>query len=133
MKRKLAHKLRLAALCALLVPFLLTSLIASGVMPARSQSGAVLLVICTAEGMAELLVDPETMQPADKSAPHAPEKSGQPCAWAVSQATFTLPELPALMPPQQSVIAMPASIAPVILTAARATGLPPSTGPPFRV
>ena len=133
MNGKLAHKLRLAALCVAVVPFLLASLIASGVMPARTSSGAVLLVICTAEGMAELMVDPATMQPAQKSAPDAPGKPGKPCAWAANQATFTVPDLPALMPPQQSVIAMSASIAPVILTAARATGLPPSTGPPFRL
>ena len=92
-----------------------------------------LLVICTAEGMAELMVDPATMQPADKSAPDAPEKPAQPCAWAANQAAFTVPDLPLFLPPPQSVAAGPAPLAPMVLTAARATGLPPSTGPPFRV
>ena len=127
---------RRIALCALLLPFLLSALIASGVMPARSAGGAITLVICTAEGMAELAVDPTTMQPLDGSAhggtdQDGPQKQTGSCAWAVSHADFAAPTPPVLALPSWQMIAALVAPVPTVLATARATGLPPSTGPPL--
>ena len=136
MNGKMAPLFRRIALCALLLPFLLSALIANGIMPARSAGGAITLVICTAEGMAELVVDPATMQPVDGSSQDAPDQDGpqkQPasCAWAANLADFAAPAPAALALPSWQMIAALVPPAPTVLATARATGLPPSTGPPL--
>ena len=136
MNGKMAPLFRRIALCALLLPFLLSALIASGVMPARSAGGAITLVICTAEGMAELAVDPATMQPLDVSAhggtdQDGPQKQTGNCAWAANHADFAAPIPAALALPSWQMIALPVAPVPTVLATARATGLPPSTGPPL--
>lgn len=135
MNGKMAPLFRRIALCALLLPFLPSALIANGIMPARSAGGAITLVICTAEGMAELVVDPATMQPLDGSDQVDPDQDGpqkqtSSCAWAANHADFAAPTPPVLALPSQHMVAALVPPAPTALIAARATGLPPSTGPP---
>lgn len=132
MKGKPARLLRLAALCAVLLPFLLSSMIASGVMPARAANGAITLVICTANGAMEMLVDPATMQPTapGHDMPAQKDKHDSSCAWAANHADFAAPGLAALIQPLRHAVTLPAPTRPAILAAAHATGLPPSTGPP---
>ncbi|MGL5008681.1 MAG: hypothetical protein ACRC6I_02265 [Paracoccaceae bacterium] len=48
-----------AAKCALILPFLLLSLIPVGLMPARAADGAMVLVLCTGDGAVEVTVTPE--------------------------------------------------------------------------
>ena len=119
----------------MLLPFLLSSLIATGVMPARADDGAITLVICTPAGPAEMRVDPATMQPvAPAPFPAKPAPKDKPtsaCAWAISHADFTPPQLPALVLPLRQAQAAPRPALPAILAAARATGLPPAPGPPL--
>ena len=131
MNRKPARLLRIAAFCAVLLPFLLSSLIATGVMPARAADGAITLVICNALGPSELRVDPDTLQPIapEKDAPK--DKTGSACAWAASHAEFAPPMLPALALPVRRGESLPAPALSTILATARATGLPPATGPPL--
>ncbi len=146
MKGKPASLSRIAACCAVLLPFLLSSLIAAGVMPARAPNGAITLVICTALGPAELLVDPATMAPVaagpDGIPKDTPEKDGPQkdgtnrkaaCAWAAAHGDVAAPPPP--MPdtaPARPLMPIAGPV-PAILAAARATGLPPATGPPLSV
>lgn len=132
MKVKPARLLRIAALCAVLLPFLLTSMIASGVMPARATNGAIMLVICTADGPLEMLVDPATMQPTapGHDMPSQKDKHDSSCAWAANHADFAAPGFAAPIQPLRHAMALPTPARPTILAAAHATGLPPSTGPP---
>ncbi len=55
-------------LLALLVPFVLTSLVGVGAMPARDVDGGLVVVICGGDGPLTLTLDPRTgepIQPAD--------------------------------------------------------------------
>lgn len=113
------------------------SLISQGVMPAREADGAVTLVLCTPEGIVEIAVDPQTMQPLDDDpdgpARHPDTGAGDHCPWAGLQAPIDLTadaRLPQMLRP-----ALPQGFAPVhtVLAAGRATGLPPATGPPLPI
>ncbi|NHF73342.1 DUF2946 family protein [Paracoccus xiamenensis] len=131
MKRKTAELLRITAFCAVLLPFLLSSLIASGFMPTRSADGAITLVICTGGGPAEILVDPVTMQPVDPAGKDPHDEHKPTCAWAASQAAFDAPLLPVLARPLRRSYALNAPFTATTLIGARGTGLPPATGPPL--
>ncbi|SED63669.1 hypothetical protein SAMN05519105_4326 [Rhodobacter sp. 24-YEA-8] len=125
--------LRNFALWVLFAPFLLTSLIAPGVMPVRDASGVLVLVICSAEGMTEIAVDPLTLEPLAAGDIPAPEHKSDHCAWANAHVPLVL------VPPLQSPLLTGQARAselpslPSILAIARETGLPPATGPPVSV
>ncbi len=130
-------RLRGFALWAALGPFLLLSLISPGVMPARGADGAVTLVLCTPEGIVEIAVDPQTLQPlddgADGPARHPDPGAGDHCPWAGLQPPIDLTahaQLPRMMRP---VLPQGFALADTVLVAGRATGLPPATGPPVSV
>ncbi|WP_055082300.1 hypothetical protein [Jannaschia donghaensis] len=68
-------RLRRAALCALLLPFLLASMLAAGTMPVRADTGLVTIVICIGDDLARIVV------PADEAPPgHAPVAHPD-CPW----------------------------------------------------
>lgn len=110
---------------AIVAPFFLLSAVTNGLMPQQTSSG-VTVVICTGEGPLELGIDPKTGDPAgDQST-----KSHKACDWAGFNLVAHLsaaPLAPVVTTPAPSTAAR---ILPSILAVGRATGLPPSTGPP---
>lgn len=70
---------------ALLLPFVLMALLAPGVMPQRAADGQMMLVLCTPEGPAEMVIDLATGQPVPFDAP----EDGR-CDWAMAQAATLL-------------------------------------------
>ena len=121
----LIFRLRRVAVWALLVPFLLHSLIATAVMPAASANGPV-LVLCIGDGLIEVIMDPLTGEPVHKK---STDLAGQ-CDWAAGNVVANLHtgfEAPTIIG-----FAKPTDLPPsrFILIASAATGLPPSTGPP---
>lgn len=128
MMLRYGRHLRLIALWAMLLPFVLSSFIATSVMPARAADGVVMFVICTGEGMVEKAFNSETMEPVSKSDQHGSKFSG--CDWAAAQHPVDL--LPITMPGLPDSLAMSSQnpFHQTILMQAAATGLPPSTGPP---
>ncbi len=122
--------LRSFALWVLFAPFLLTSLIAPGVMPVRDAGGVLMLVICSAEGMTEIAVDPLTLEPLAAEDLPAPAHKSDHCAWANAHTPLVL--VPLLQIPSLIGQARASELPPLpsILAIARQTGLPPATGPP---
>lgn len=119
--------LRAVALWAMFSPFFLLCLIAPGVMPARAESGVVMLVICDSYGATEIAVDARSFQPVEK----APGQGSEPCFWACLQGPVMLAAPVTLTPLAMRLLAVaPPPAAMVVLAMARATGLPPATGPP---
>lgn len=119
--------LRRLALWAMLSPFFLLSLLSQGVMPVPSDGGGLVMVICSGDGPVEVTIDPETGEPVRKSRRDA---SGV-CAWAIAKplvSLTTVADLPTLVSRMHP--AEPPAL-PTIRVFAQATGLPPSTGPPF--
>lgn len=110
---------------ALIVPFLLLSLVSASVMPLRQADGSMTLVLCGGDGPIEVTVD------AAQSPHHAPApEPHKPCPWACGHAVADMP-LPVPMPViVGSVTRMDPPPRGVRLAAAGRTGLPPSTGPP---
>lgn len=130
----LGRHVRLLALWTGLLPFLLASLVASGVMPQRAANGVVELVLCTGHGIEKVAFDPVTMEPGsdqDKGQKDTAEPGY--CLWAAGKPPLDL------APP--TIIAQPLTVvrrafspnAATALAVAWATGLPPSTGPPSAV
>lgn len=115
----------------MLLPFVSSSLIADGVMPGRGANGVMMMVICTGNGMVEMAFDAASMTPVDDADPESDERSaGMLCAWAAGQFEVALPPLTALALPKR-LARRPGPPGPsAILDYARATGLPPATGPP---
>lgn len=103
----------------------LLSATTNGLMPLRSSEGVV-MVICSGDGPLELRIDPRTGEPADDKTPG----QHKPCDWASFNFTAYLPDAPVSPGEVTPILAETALIASSILTAGRATGLPPSTGPP---
>lgn len=130
----LGRHTRMVAFWAMLLPFFLSSFIAQGVMPVRTANGVIMLVICTGNGMVEMAFDAVTMEPVDE-ADHGDEEGskGSYCAWAASQLTITLSPLMFLADPLLLVTGIGLSWIHAALEYARATGLPPATGPPYTV
>lgn len=125
MGRGFGHRLRRLALCVLLAPFVALALIPHGVMPIRGAEGLV-LVICTGDGPLEMVVDKAT----GETRPREPADPGNSCVWANASATVMLQAPVHLADVHLSwQPAIPAG-ASAILAVARATGLPPATGPP---
>lgn len=112
----------------MLLPFLGTSVIANGVMPAVAPNGVIMLAICSGGAMVEMPFDPVTMEPID-------DEDGDPskteyCAWAAAHPQAHIPTgsaLPLLASSFSTEAPWPGS---TVLRIAEATGLPPSTGPP---
>ncbi|CAN0580388.1 unnamed protein product [Ectocarpus sp. 12 AP-2014] len=128
----LARHVRLVMVWAMLMPFAVSSLIASGVMPARADNGAFMMVICTGDGMVEVAVDPVTLQPiSDESGGTDPQPTADHCAWAAAHAPADLADAMALRLPLAVIAPAQAAPDPTVLRVAAATGLPPSTGPPL--
>ncbi|RJE89318.1 hypothetical protein D3P04_01370 [Paracoccus onubensis] len=103
----------------------LLSATTNGLMPLRGSEGVV-MVICSGEGPLELHIDPQTGEPADDKTPDR----HKPCDWASFNFTADVPGAPVSPGNVAPILAETALIASSILTASRATGLPPSTGPP---
>ena len=123
---ELAAMARRGALWLAVLPFLLLSLLPSVVMPVQSDSGF-RLVICTGTGPLELATGPAG--PADQ----APDDDTSHCHWAAGKAgwALALPVGLALAVDRSSVAEVAAPS--FVLRVGRATGLPPSTGPPRAV
>ncbi|WP_255435555.1 hypothetical protein [Paracoccus sp. S1E-3] len=134
----LRRQMRMLALWAMMLPFLGVSLIANGVMPSRGADGYVTFVICTGTGMVEMAFDPVTMEPVETGGladmpSDDDETAAKACAWSGMQAAFDLPHSVLWMAPAQtSRRADPLRVETALLMA-RATGLPPSTGPPAAI
>lgn len=133
MQAGLTRQLRDFALWAV-GPFLLLSLISPGVMPARGADGALVLVLCTADGMVETAVDPVTLEPLtapDGGPGQHPQNARDHCPW-VSLHGLAMQAVAAPMPVRGGDITplMIWPLAETVLQAGRVTGLPPSTGPP---
>lgn len=110
----------------MLSPFLMLSLLSPAVMPAQAADGTFTLVLCTGDGPVEMQIDLATGQPVHKS----PADRSDRCAWACGQMAMVqnaAPALPLLVGRVSRADPPPASTR---LILARATGLPPSTGPP---
>lgn len=126
--------MRLVALWTGLLPFVLASLVAFGVMPQRAANGVVELVLCTGHGIETVAVDPVIMEPAsdeDKSRKDMADPGD--CIWAAGKSPLDLTPPPMIA--RLGAVARRASLpdAATTLAVARATGLPPSTGPPSAV
>lgn len=124
------HPLHALALWVAFAPFLLLSLIAPGVMPAHADGSGATLVLCTAAGPVELVIDPMTGAPVPKVP--AGGDDGRDCDWASGLGGLALAGRPAtlLLPAPPSVSHRLAPSASIVLSHARVTGLPPATGPP---
>lgn len=127
MGRTSTRLLRAFALWAMLSPFVLLSLIAPGVMPARAQGGVLMLVICDGAGMTEIAVDPRTLQPVETS----PDHDSGPCFWGLGHSPVDLVAPVEPLPVAMRRLALDFPPAATALIVARATGLPPATGPPL--
>ncbi|WP_172294477.1 hypothetical protein [Pseudoruegeria sp. HB172150] len=117
--------LRRAALWAIVTPFFLLSFLPGGAMPVQSADG-LLMVICTGDGPLEIRVDPVTGEPVERD-PH--DGSGT-CDWAMAKPAVSLASAPDFPAPTVVLVPSEPEVLPVIRAVARATGLPPSTGPP---
>jgi len=116
-----------------LTPFFLLSLFSNGVMPLRTAEGLV-LVICTGEGPLEMVIDPATGDPIDQAPDHqAPDDRQGHCDWASAKPPVGLAPSLGLLSAQTTFVPADLPVLPTVLYAGRATGLPPSTGPPIRV
>ena len=87
------------------------------------------LLALTASGQAEA-AEKFAASLADAPDQDGPQKQPASCAWAANHADFAAPTPPVLALPSQHMVAALVPPAPTALIAARATGLPPSTGPP---
>lgn len=125
--------MRVVEFWATLLPFVLSSLVAQGFMPARATNGVIMLVICTGNGMVEMAFDAVTMDPVGESDGDQGKSTSAYCALAASQLTIALPPPVSLAMPTRLVgdagFSWP-DTAPRYVTA---TGLPPATGPPYLV
>lgn len=124
------RRLLALGLWGLLVPFLLLSLLPTGVMPMRDRSGIVMLVICSGETMREIAVDAETLVPVDEDRPGLPPDT---CIWAKAHAPMLASSPPPVPVFLGRVIRLEPAPPVAHLAIARATGLPPATGPPFSI
>ena len=126
--------MRVAVLWAGLLFFLLSSLIAPGIMPARAVTSAVVFVICMDNGAAEMAFDPVTMEPVSDRKEDGKDtpRTGY-CPWAVSHSADSLMPPPTVVPPPVFARRLASSIIDTVLAISQATGLPPSTGPPSAV
>jgi hypothetical protein len=110
---------------AIVAPFFLLSAITNGLMAVQTSNGIV-AVICTGTGPLEIRIDPATGEPVEEQAPDQQSN----CDWAnlkfsAHLAVSPVPEVEFNL----GFIDAPNVPSSVIATS-RATGLPPSTGPP---
>ena len=100
--------LRRAIASALLLPFVLLSMLAAGTMPVRGEQG-VELVICLGDSLATITV------PADEAPPgKAPKRRHVACPWneAAQPALAATPVLPIIAPATLSPVTYPPAAAP---------------------
>lgn len=83
----LSARLRAAVMTVLLMPVLLSSLIAPGIMPRQAPDGAFVMVICPDAGAVELAIDLATGAPVESPA----EPRDDRCAWAAARLAATVP------------------------------------------
>lgn len=107
-------------------PFLLFSVLASGVMPSRADNGTLIFIICSGRGMTELVVDRDTLEPASK----APAVNEDPCPWALARVAVDLVAFPYALSFDFRFTVVRHVVNPVSRLVTHAVGLPPSTGPP---
>jgi hypothetical protein len=79
MARKSSTLGRITAIArlAMVLPFLALSLVPQGFMPDRNAAGDMVLVLCSGDGPAMLVIDPATGRPVEKRAA---------CQWSVAGA-----------------------------------------------
>lgn len=123
MTRRWRHHIRLWAIWVLLAPFFMLSTIADGVMPVSTPQG-MQMIICTPQGASYITIDPETGEPVKGQASPG-------CDWAATKSTAMLARDAVTLVLVDHITAPRPPAAPTLLRMAQATGLPPSTGPPF--
>lgn len=129
MQAGLTRHLRDFALWATLGPLLLLSLLSPGVMPTRGTDGALMLVLCTADGMVETAIDPVTFEPVKRH----PESAREYCPWVSLHSAAFLAPVPPMPARAGDIMPLGYPLAETVLATGRVTGLPPSTGPPAAV
>lgn len=119
--------LRIVAIWATAFAVLLAVLLPASVMPHGNLDTGLKLVLCTGHGPVSISFD------VGSGAPVKPEgEDGQRCKWACCHAFATAPGSPELL--ARSAFAsrsLRREPIPLLLHSSRATGLPPSTGPPL--
>lgn len=134
MGRKLGLHMRAAALWTGLFAFVLWSLIGFGIMPARAGNGALVLVICTGDGVAEMAFDPVTMTPVSDKGKGGTDGPGPgDCPWAAGQSALALDPPRLMIQPRPVAGRLAPSFTETVLAVSQVTGLPPATGPPTAV
>lgn len=129
MGRAMRQGLRRLVIWAMLSPFLALSCLSSGVMPARAADGSIELVLCSGAGPALMRIDLATGQPVTDDAPDS--NAADRCDWACAQCAPGLsPHIALPAPPAAPGRRLALFVQNPALLAARATGLPPATGPP---
>jgi hypothetical protein len=78
----------------LLLPFVVMSLFAPGVMPTRGADGGMQVVLCSPDGPVNVTIGPDGQPQPAKDHP-----SDDRCDWAVGRADLALADLPILMEP----------------------------------
>ena len=121
--------MRAAALWTGLFAFVLWSLIGFGIMPARAGNGALVLVICTGDGVAEMAFDPVTMTPVSDKGKGGPGD----CPLAACQSALALDPPRLMIQPRPVAGRLAPSFTETVLAVSQVTGLPPATGPPTAV
>ena len=134
MGRKLGLHMRAAALWTGLFAFVLWSLIGFGIMPARAGNGALVLVICTGDGVAEMAFDPVTMTPVSDKGKGGTDGPGPgDCPWAAGQSALALDPPRLMIQPRPVAGRLAPCFTETVLAVSQVTGLPPATGPPTAV
>ena len=105
-----------------LVFFLLFSLAPAGIMPVATPEG-IKVVICTSHGPLEITTEPKPAKPEPAQ--------GNPCGWAMAHGLFNLADAPRPLSTGSSAFLIIPDRPMILLAHAKATGLPPSTGPPL--
>jgi len=134
MLHRAGQHVRLIAVWAMLLPFALASLVAQGVMPGKASDGTLTLIICSGDSFVEMVVDPVTMEPVSDNQDRDDQRAASGyCAWAAAHPVCAEPVAVAIHGPVSQARAVLRPPSPTILRVAAATGLPPSTGPPYSV
>lgn len=117
---------RSCAIWVTLLPFLLFSILASGVMPSRTDNGTLTLVICSGHGKIEQTVDRITFEPIEKES----DAEGDICPWSIARIAISSVDFPCIPLVDFRFTVVRGSATEIYRLAASIAGLPPSTGPP---
>ncbi|GHC56435.1 DUF2946 family protein [Neogemmobacter tilapiae] len=94
--------LRLVAQMLMLLPFVILSLFAPGVMPTRGADGTMQVVLCSPEGPVHVTIGPD-----GTPIPTQDQPRDDRCDWAVNHVDLALLTTPALPTPLEISLAMP--------------------------